>query len=649
MKVLMKKIIPFLIGFAILFVLLFLVILFDRPAPPNFSMQSGYYTEPFTLKISSMGQNETIHYTLDGSMPTLESPIYTEPLLIENRSNDPNDISMITTISYGYVEPEGIVNKINVVRARSFNNFSKTESSVVTHSFLVDEDIENRYSLPIFSLVVEPKDLFDQRTGIYVTGKGPERVAREGDRYYFWPANYHERGQDWERPVFVQYFDTEGNLEISQNAGVRIHGGASRSYRQKSFRLYADRKYDDVDHLNYFSFPNLFNNPHTEGVTEYETLTLRNSGTDFFSSFMRDVLIQRLVEHTSAETQANKPVIVFLNGEYWGLYFLYERYDQGYFKNYYDIDSTNLIVLEQKGDVTIGVTKDQEIYKRLLGFVSTHNVTDAEVFSDISNQIDLDNFIDYQITQIFIAHQDWPQNNIKFWRSRVATDETGQSYGHDGRWRWLVFDTDHGFTHTELNAMVYATREDLDTLLLRTLVHHPEFQVQFLNRFADHLNSTFQTDRVLQEIDQLHAILEPEMPEQIDRWHSSGASMEQWQRNVNFLRSFARQRPAIMIQDLVEYFDLDGTFTLALESNTEMGYVQVNSIAILPSTPGIGDVETFEGIYFKNIPISLTAIPYDGYQFSHWVGTTNHLETDLTIEISTDTDIYLQPVFIPID
>ncbi len=644
----MKKIKTFLFSFLALIILLFVVFLLVQPAVPVFSAPSGFYNESFALSIDTKDRNVTVHYTLDGSIPTLDSPVYTSPIMIKDRSEDPNTISMISTISYRYSEPKVNLFKITTIRARSFNNITKAPSPIVTHSYLVHPGMASRYSLPIISLVVDPHDFFDQETGIYVTGESPDVVAGDNDHYYFWPANYHERGEDWERPVYIEYFDLEGNLLLSQNAGVRIHGVASRSYRQKSLRLYADREYEVVDRFNYPLFPNL-NDINGESIDSFETFILRNSGTDFGSSFMRDVLIQRLVEHTSLDTQAIKPVVVFLNGEYWGIYYIYERYDEGYFENHYDIDPNNIIVLEEDGDFVIGVVKDQNLYTDLVGYANTHDVSDHSVYAEIQNQIDIVNFIDYQITEIFIAHRDWPKNNIKYWRVRTVSDEQNASYGQDGRWRWLLFDTDHGFIDPKINSIQYAAREDMPNDLFSALIGNSEFRELFLNRFADHLNSTFKTDRVVREIDAIAAVLEPEMQDQINRWHSSGNSMEDWHNNVNLLRSFAFNRPDIMFKDLVEYFELDGTFDLSISSDPAKGFVKVNSIEILPSTPGVETSGLFEGTYFQGVPITITASPSEGYQFSHWEGTGFDGETNPEIEILTSQDINLQPVFIPAD
>ncbi len=212
-------------------------------------------------------------------------------------------------------------------------------------------------------------------------------------------------------------------MQFAQNSGIRIHGFASRSYRQKSFRLYANQKYDYLDKFSGQLFPDLVD-VYGKKIDDFETLILRNGGTDFHSSFFRDALTQKLVEHTTVDTQAINPVIVFLNGEYWGLYFLYERFDEGYFLNHYGIKLENLILLENKGVVVISAEKERQVYQDLLFYVLDNDPKNQEVYDEISKKIDVENFIDYQITEIFIAHQDWPDNNIKYWRTRTSIDDS---------------------------------------------------------------------------------------------------------------------------------------------------------------------------------------------------------------------------------
>jgi hypothetical protein len=643
----MKRFSVFIISLVILISLLILIVIFEQPTPPIISMPSGFYTQPFTVSMSSKGQNETIHYTLDGSIPTLDSPVYSEPLLINDRSNDQNDISMIRTISYRYREPVGNVKKITILRTRSFSNITKAESEIITKTYLVGEDIHERYSVPIISLVVDPKDFFDPKIGIYVTGEEYEVAASADDYYYNWPANYSRRGKEWEKNIYVEFFDTQGAIGFSQNAGVRLHGGASRSYRQKSFRVYARSKYDVESEFNYPLFPDLFDSTGEKRIDSFKSFILRNSGTDFGATFMRDVLIQKLVNHTSVATQAINPVIVFLNGEYWGLYYLYEHHHENYFLDHYDIEPKNLILLEGYGEIVIGAPKDQDRYNNLLDYLNTHDNYDQNFYLEISRKIDIENFIDYQITQIYTGNTDWPASNIKYWRSRTTTDDFNVFAPNDGRWRWLLYDLDHGFQFLDVNGIEHATNQKYPTTILRALINNPNFTTQFLNRFADHINTTFQSDRVIQEINKIESVLEPEMQEQIDRWHSSGGEMRHWKNNVEFLRIFARERPKIMLMDLVDFFDLYGTFEFSSDINN--GYLRVNSIDILSTTPGIQNPNSYSGVYFQNIPIIITAIPHEGYQFSHWEGSVYNNETSPIIEILSTEDVRLDPIFISIE
>ena len=642
----MKRLSVFILGLFVLLLLLVLIALLAPPPSPIIAIPSGFYPEAFTVSIAARGPHETIHYTLDGSIPTIDSPVYTQPIEITDRAKEPNTISTIPTISYRYRPPIGSVSKITTLRARSFNNLSKAASEVVTQSYLVGKHLLDHYSLPIISLVADPKDFFDPVTGIYVTGHEEEVAASSEEDYFFWPANYHHRGQEWERPIYVEIFNTQGTLEYSQSAAVRIHGGASRSFRQKSLRLIAGNEHDPNRTFNYPLFPDLFDDSGENRIDSFHTFILRNAGTDFGATFMRDVLIQGLVDHTQIATQATRPVIVFLNGEYWGLYFLYEHYSEHYFLDHYGIQPENLFILDRDGDLFYGAPKDREHYQDMLDYINSHDVEDPLVYAEVSKLIDIENFIDYQITQIYAGHSDWPTTNIKYWRSRTTTTDPEYFGPDDGRWRWLLFDLDHGFSDFNYNGIEHAADENYPTTIFRSLAMNSEFQVLFLNRFADHLNTTFTTERVIQEINQIQATLEPEMQEQIDRWHSSGRSMEEWHANVEELRLFAHKRPEIMVRDLIQFFNLDGTFTLS--SRFDHGYLRINGVETLLTTPGVQNPGSFSGIYFQNIPITITAIPDQGYQFSHWEGSTYPGETDPVIEITSAVDIQIDPVFVPV-
>jgi len=613
---------------------------------PEFSHTSGFYEKPFMLSITSSTPNTSIHYTLDGSMPTRESPVYTEPIIIQSRVGDTNTISMIDTISYRFQEPNGEVFKITTIRACSFDKQSQAISPVITHSYFVDEQIYEHYSLPIVSLVIDPTYLFDAEQGIYVTGKDERTDVDSWEKAFFLSGNYYFTGEDWERPIHFEFFEKNGNLAFSENAGVRIHGGTSRTYGQKSLRLYADSDYlaSNLFGHNFFS---TFENKKISKFDSYETLIIRNTGSDWENAFIRDALIHQLVSHTKLDTQSYRPVIVFLNGEYWGLYNIRERYDQTYFYNHYGIDPQNLVILEENGQVDIGTYLDVQNYDALIDQILEFDLTQNNAFKEVEKLIDVDNYIDYQIVEYYIANQDWPSNNIKYWRMRTDEVYLEAPYGQDGRWRWLLFDTDNAFNNLESNGLNIRNFGDEKIIPPRLLLVNKEFRNRFINRFADHMNTTFKPERVIHEIDAIASLIAPEMEEQIARWHSSGGSVEAWLANVEDLRNFAQKRPHFMIGYLLDYFDLSGTYQLSLQCDPEKGSVRVNSIDITTNTPGVQDPNNWSGTYFQNIPLTITAMPRQGFAFSHWEGNFQEYNTTATITIDSIADITLKPVFVP--
>lgn len=615
---------------------------------PVFSHASGFYEAPFWLTINGLSSEIYIHYTLDGSLPTRESPLYTGPIQIRSRVGEPNTISMIDTISFQFKEPSGEVFKITTIQARAFDKQYQAVSPVVTRSYMVDEQIHTRYSLPIVSLVIDPSYLFDTEQGIYVTGRESRFDASIGEDYSFWPANYHQQGGKWSRPGYLEYFYESGSLAFTQTIDVRIHGAGSRSFSQKSLRIYAKDEYSAQSQFmfDFFKEAQCVNN---EDVPTFETLVLRNTGSDWPSAFMRDILIQKLIAHTSLDTQAFHPVIVFLNGEYWGLYNIRERYDQTYFKNNYGIDPDDLVILEDSGQIDIGIIEDVRDFDELLFTTNSLDLSQDNNYANVKRLIDVTNFIDYQIIELFSANRDWPTNNIKYWRIRRDDYDINTPYGQDGLWRWLLFDTDDGFIYFDDNGLLRRKDGDDRSVLLESLLVNDDFKVNFINRFADHLNTSFNTERVIEEIDAIVAVIEPEMPEQIERWHSSGGSMESWLENVEQLRNFARKRPAFMIGYILEYFNLSGTYQLSLQSNPDQGYVRVNSIDIISDTPGIKDPSGWTGTYFQGIPLTVTAIPKQGFVFSHWEGAKPEEKLSVSITIDGDVNVSLMPVFLPAD
>lgn len=626
-------------------------------SPPVFSHQSGVYPEPFDLTITH--PDATIVYSTDGSAPSLDnlqgtsyqfknsyiekpndpdgdllSQSFTSHLLdqkiqIRDVSSQPDRLTGIssTWCHSPYYFPQQPVNKVKIVRARAFKP-GKLPSPVVTAFYYIDPQQQMPYTLPVVLISANDDYFFDYEKGIYVAGHdfdvwreaNPQEEASGSS-----PANYRRRGDEYEYPINLMLFDPKtGQLNLNQDAGVRIHGGWSRSFPNKSLRLYARNQYGESS----FNFP-VFND---QPYQSYKRLILRVSGNDFYSTLFRDAFMQKLVEHLNIEVQAYEPAVLFINGEYWGIHNFRERYDKHYLERVFGVDPENIDLLTAYMTVKEG---DNVHYKETLDYIAQNDMSTPEAYAHIQTRIDVENYIDYQLSNIFFRNTDWPAGNIDFWRLRTQSYTPDAPYGHDGRWRWLLFDTDFGFglsggsqayTH---NTLEHASHPNSDyysnppwaTFLFRGLLANEDFRNAFINRFADQLNTAFSVQRTHSLIDEFKELLAPEMPEHIHRW-SKPDNMKNWEDRIKVMKEFGAQRPYHQRKHIIEKFDLDGLAQLKVDvSHPLHGHIKVNSIDICPSVVGVPeDPYPWTGLYFQGIPLNIEAVPAPGYTFSHWEG-----------------------------
>jgi hypothetical protein len=636
--------------------------------PPVFSHSAGFYGSPFDLSLTASDPEIQMVYTLDGSEPdpenldgtsfpyknsfpgsflseTYRSISYTGPISIQNRTSSPEYISAFATDYHGWrYTSSNRLFKGTVVRAKAVKD-GAVPSLEVTRTFFVTPQLHSRYTLPVFSLSTQADNLFDYYTGIYTPGVIWEEQAN-GTRNGGAPANYKETGMEWEKSAYLEFFDGEAtNPVISQNVGIRMHGGWSRAHRMKSIRIYSRGSYGD-DYFNHRIFPDL-------PYEKYKRIILRNSGNDWSSSLYRDAAIQAILGELRCDFQAYRPSILFINGEYWGIHNIRERYDKYYLNRTYGVDPENIDLLEIGPNAKQG---DINHYAELTSFLSIRNMSLETNYKEVQTLMDVENFMDYQIGQIYAANTDWPGNNNDFWRLRTSEYQKYVPYGHDGRWRWMVFDTDFGFnlfnnaTHNTLSFATDASGPSWpnpphSTLILRRLLLNEEFRFLFINRFADLLNTHFHPERAKAIINHMRDILEPEMAEHIGRWGRPG-SVNGWQNEVNGMNTFADQRPGYMRQFIQNQFNLSGITNLTVDvSNPMHGYVKVNTIEIVPGGTGLSlNPYPWSGVYFQGVPVQLEAIPAPGYVFSHWEGVEN-TSTPFTSQVFTQNSVSVKAHF----
>lgn len=639
----------------------------DVLAPPTFSVNGGFYTESFNLTISHPDPAVTIIYTTDGSDPNIDnlggttyqykneypfeagqlpsenfltksfqSMQYAAPLTIVDRTNEPNDISTISSTydaDPSYYIPDFNIFKGTVVRARAYKTGALT-SSIVTQSYFVSPEGTERFSIPVISLSLDENKLFDYNDGIYVAGTDFDNWRLENPEtpaLFNAQGNYDRSGETTEQIGHFNYF-VNGDEVLSQRVGIRINGGGTRAFQHKSLRLYA-RSELGASTFDYPIFPN-------ENYDSYKRLVLRNSGNDFFNTYYKDAFTHELVEKTGLDNQAYQPSVIFLNGEYWGMLNIRERLDRHYFERKYGIVEEDIEIL---GDAYIVDEGSDEHFLAMFSYLENNSLVDNSNYDYINTQMDVENFRDYFITNIFVQNTDWPGWNTLFWRKKTTSYEPTAPYGNDGRWRTAIKDTDAGFglmlDINDHNTLEFATatggpewpNPEWSTLILRRLLENETFKLSFINRFADMMNTFFLPERVVDLSNQFAAVIEPEIAQQYNRW-AAPYSFAWWLESQNVVETFAMERPDYQREHIRAKFGISNDIEATLNVNDDTnGFVKINTINITSDTPGVSaNPYPWTGIYFHNIPVTLTAIPLEGYTFSHWSGDVSSTEAEIT-------------------
>lgn len=648
---------------------------------PSVSVASGFFTNAFNVTLSHTDPTVTLVYTTDGSDPeltnlagtnynyknsyielpgqtsgpmlqnTYRSFSYSTPISISERTSQPNDLAKMSSTYHhtpNYIPTTNIF-KGTVLKVRAFKA-GAVPSPIITKTYVVSAQGASRFTLPLVSLSLTESKFFDYEDGIFVAGKdfddwralNPTVVADNNSvNDVNANANYVRSGSETEQVGHMSYF-VNGNEVINQQVGMRMNGGNSRNVQSKAIRLYARSEYG-VDKFDYPIFAD-------ETLTSFKRLVLRNSGQDFYSTLFRDAISQDLVKKLNVDTRANQPAIVMVNGEYWGILNIRERYDDKYFTSMYGIEEVELDFL--KDDLTAD-TGDNDHYFAMTDFMEANSLANQANYNYITTQLDPENFRDYNISNIFFQNTDWPGWNTVFYRKRTASYEPTAPYGQDGRWRAAMNDLDDGTgnypsgsTH---NTLAFATatgvfeypNPEWSTLVLRKLLENEGFKLNFINRFADLLNSYFLESRFVDQINFYKNRIQPEVQEHIERW-SSPFDVESWEDyDVQQMLNFANTRPANQRQHIREKFGISGNINATLDvDDLTHGYIKMNTIEINETTPGISaNPYPWTGIYFKNIPVTLKAIPLPGYEFSHWSGFSSSTNDQITITTANDFNI----------
>lgn len=534
------------------------------PPSPIFETEGGVFKSAVSLTLSipetapDIVSKGKIYYTTDGTEPTIYSKRYEKPI----------DIKKSTSVRAKILADGCLVNR------------SRTHTYIITN---------RNFDLPIVSITINPEFLFDDEFGIYVKGNG--KYGKKGNCVDY-NANWN---QNWRRPMNFEYFPSQDSKSVlNQLEELRIAGGCSREYAQKSFVLYSNKRFGE----KYYDYQ-LFKDKPGQKIKSF---MLRNSGNDFWYTHFRDAAMQLLIGgKADLDYQAYQPAVLYINGEYRGIQNLRERSEDDFvMANYNGLEDIDM--LENWSEVKAG---DKTAYKEM-----TDKVKDAQTpYSELEKLIDINEVINYYILQIYVGNTDFPNNNVVIWRSRQE----------GGKWRLILKDTDFGFglydSNPNINAFAHNNKDEWGRELFRGLMKHAEFKEEFSKRFAIYLGDIFHSNQSKHLIDSLQQNLKHEMYYHIERWKPEvwWRDMNAWQSEVDKIRNWTSKRNNYVYTQMKTFFRLSGLSLVKVEIPNEISgttSLAVNGIKL--------HSQAFDGKYITGQPFNLSWRGEEGANFVGW-------------------------------
>ncbi|HET6556432.1 MAG TPA: lamin tail domain-containing protein [Prolixibacteraceae bacterium] len=533
-----------------------------REPEPVLSAAEGYYTTSQRVSMSTSSTTAQIRYTINGSEPTSASTLY---------NGTPVTVSLT-----------------GVIRAACFSQADKLPSRSVTNTYFINN---TGHTVPVFSVVTDHTNLYGT-TGIF-----------------------DHTDQEWEKPCYVEYFDTEKQKRFEQFSGIQIDGGAggSRTHPQHSFRLEFNHGIygeGDVDHELI---------PDRPERNDYKSVYLRNGSNQYLRFQFKDAMETKMMSFNNFNYySACTPAVVYINGGYFGLYELREKLNDEFFEENYHatIDSSfHLLSLSYYYKSVLralngSVEEFTNDYNRFIAL----NPTATDFLQKADQILDIDYYTDYIIAQSWIADTDWPQNNIKI----VKGDFTSH------RWRFALQDLEwalnpNGWTNSSFDHINYMLTYSSGNMYIRfwqQLMKNPTYKRNFINRFADMMNTSYLPVNTTAITQSIYDASYPEMRAEYVRWgggeSQANSQMTQYATNLAIFKSELNNRSNVVRTNMINHFGLTGKYNLELQVQpADAGVVQINTI-----TP---QVYPWTGTYFAGVPVKMEAKGSGNYVFDGWV------------------------------
>jgi len=495
-----------------------------------FSAPGGFYEDVFALELFNTSSQNHIHYTVNGSRPTMLSPVYSGPLTLDARNYSQSDIyTVVNCPSEIYYAVDSVQHCI-VIRAAAFDAAGNRISAVVTNSYYIRALGCDTHGLPAISICADSLDLFGYYRGIFVPG------AWQSSTMPLWTGNYFCKGIEWERRCNVEFYEHD-NRGINQEAGLRAHGGASRRYQQKGMKLFAREEYGKKRFRHLF-----FNDSPIDNIKHFNLKPFQCS--NWLQTGLNDAFSHRVARQLDIDVLSSRAVVVFLNGEYWGIYYMEEATDGHYLEDHYDVNPDSCDIIKNWKTLDEG---DDAEWLELYGWMETADLSQPEQYDYLCSKIDIHNLIDYLIFELYSANVDWPANNVRCWKT-------------DGRkWRWIFYDGDGCFFRDwDVFANVVDTSDHVNpsnatsTLFFRRLLKNEDFVETFRSRFENLLLHRLNYSHTGPILNAMRTEIEGEVADQSYRF-GFPASVSQWSEHVERIDDFLRGRNIRIMEQLEEF------------------------------------------------------------------------------------------------
>ena len=500
-----------------------------------FSSPGGFYDESFSLSLHCSNPCQ-IRYTINGETPMAGSALYSEPLVMDASLYSKSDIYTIqTAIDDLFYAPE-LVQHCITIRAAAFDETGNRIGPVATQSYFIRALGCDTHGLPVMALAADSLALFDYDTGILVPG---DCFDSSND---LWTGNHYQSGRDWERLVNVEFYEPYDNSGINQQAGLRTHGGTIRRQAQKGMKIYAREEYGNKRFKHAF-FPSIPND-------SFKHLVLKPFSYQWYYFGIQDDICNRMAAQLDVESIASRPMVLFINGEYWGLYYLKEKPDAHYLEDHFGYDDTDFNVVDNW--YGYHVDGDTTGFVAMMRWVKHCDLTQETDFAQIKEWVDLDSFIDYYCLELFIANHDWPAHNMRCYQL------------NDGPWRWIFFDGDDALRDLDFDVFDNATSlinlgwptDSRSTLLFRKLLENEEFSTRFVSRFNELLGTQFRYGITKSYYEDAAALVRAEVPRQCERF-GLPHNLEEWENSITTVDRFLCKRVENMSERIDAFFAVE--------------------------------------------------------------------------------------------